>query len=417
MRGASPVSPTYAPTLTPTPLASVTATAAISPAATQRQLRVFHTLWDNVNRYYVYPDFNGVDWAAVRTTTDQRIQAGISDDAFYDLMRDVVDGLKDNHSSFLSPQDAQREEEEFRGDGQYVGVGIISEVNAAKRYAYVLQVLPGSPAQQAGIRAHDHILMIGGQPSVDRDSVNQMALLRGPEGSTVTVTVRTPGAEPRPLVLTRTNLSTSSPVEYHLLRGRKRIGYIQIPTFFEQDVGAQVRAALAALMQSAGVGGRLDGLIVDIRINGGGEYQVLMQTLGFFTQGRVGELVDRTGVVAPLVVNARRIGNSQNAPIVILTGRSTESYAEVFAGAMRARGRAKLVGETTAGNIETLRAHRFEDGSVAWLAEETFHLSDGSNWEGKGLQPDVVVNRAWDEYTADNDPVIAAAVKLLSAGR
>jgi C-terminal processing protease CtpA/Prc len=84
---------------------------------------------------------------------------------------------------------------------------------------------------------------------------------------------------------------------------------------------------------------------------------------------------------------------------------------------LQAQGRVRLVGQRSAGNIETLRAHRFEDGSVAWIAEETFHLTDGSNWEGKGLAPDILVNKAWDEYTDDNDPVIAAAVKVLSSGK
>jgi C-terminal processing protease CtpA/Prc len=72
------------------------------------------------------------------------------------------------------------------------------------------------------------------------------------------------------------------------------------------------------------------------------------------------------------------------------------------------------MGQRSGGNIETLRAHRFEDGSLAWIAEETFKLPNGANWEGKGLEPDTMVNKGWDEFTADNDPVIAAAVKALS---
>jgi C-terminal processing protease CtpA/Prc len=96
-----------------------------------------------------------------------------------------------------------------------------------------------------------------------------------------------------------------------------------------------------------------------------------------------------------------------------LIGPSTESYAEVFAGALQGKGRAQLIGQPSAGNIETLLRHDFEDGSVAWIAQETFRLPDGSGWEGVGLQPDTRIEANWDDFTEANDPAIAAAVKAL----
>jgi carboxyl-terminal processing protease len=101
----------------------------------------------------------------------------------------------------------------------------------------------------------------------------------------------------------------------------------------------------------------------------------------------------------------------------VLIGPSTASYAEVFAGILQANGRARLAGQKSEGNIETLRGHDFEDGSEAWIAEETFRLPNGTNWEGKGLAPDIPVDRNWDDYTADNDPVIAAAQQALTGGQ
>ncbi|NJM39963.1 MAG: hypothetical protein HC853_03895 [Anaerolineae bacterium] len=78
---------------------------------------------------------------------------------------------------------------------------------------------------------------------------------------------------------------------------------------------------------------------------------------------------------------------------------------------MQGKNRAQLIGQPSAGNIETLLRHDFEDGSVAWIAQETFRLPDGSGWEGVGLQPDTRIEIGWDEYTEENDPVIEAAVK------
>jgi carboxyl-terminal processing protease len=405
------LAPTATPVFTPTQTALVTSTVALSQ--TERQINIFHDLWDAVNTYYIYPDFNGLDWKGVRAQYDLSITAGITDEVFYDLMRTVVLNLNDNHSYFLSPDEARQEEADYQGGGQYAGVGLVSDFNYDKHYAYVLQVLPDSPAMLAGIKAHDHILTIEGLPTIDSDGSPNMFRLRGTEGTTVTVSVRTPGDAPRELVLTRAKMSTLSPVEYRLLPGNARIGYILIPTLFEESIGARVRAALRDMTRR----GRLNGLIVDMRINGGGAYPILMQNLGFFSSGVVGYLVDREGVRSSLNVKADRISNLQTVPMAILIGPSTQSYAEVFSGALQAKGRAKLVGQRSGGNIETLRLHEFEDGSQAWIAEETFKLPNGDNWEGDGLTPDVPVDKGWDEYTAENDPMITAAIEALSTSR
>ncbi|HEY3340453.1 MAG TPA: S41 family peptidase [Anaerolineae bacterium] len=416
------LTPGAAVTLTVTPVVSAPASAdAISTTTaltftvedSARQLRVFDELWAIVHDYYVYTDYNGLNWAAVKITAEQEISAGIANSQFYDLMHGVVTSLNDNHSYFLSPEEARAESQDYQGTGEYVGIGILSDQNLAKRYAYVLQVLPDSPALKAGIKAHDHILTVNGIPIIDEQGNSRLSLSRGPAGTTLTLTVQTPGANPRTLVVTSARLSTSSPIESRILPGSKRIGYLLIPTFFEDDMGDRVRTALRQLMK----GGRLDGLIVDMRINNGGAYPVLMTNLGFFTMGNVGSLIDRQGIHQGLSALGERIGNSQTVPLMVLIGPSTQSYAEVYAGALRARGRARLVGQKSAGNIETLHGHDFEDGSEAWIAEETFRLPNGANWEGQGLKPDIPIDKGWDEYTSDNDPVISAAVNALTGGQ
>jgi carboxyl-terminal processing protease len=234
-----------------------------------------------------------------------------------------------------------------------------------------------------------------------------MPLLHGPVGSAVTITVSAQNGYTRTLVINRAPLSMTTPVEFHVITGTKRIGYLMIPTLFEDNVGDEVQSALSAMMAKS----RLDGLIIDLRINGGGAYPVLMRSLGFFTMGKVGSLTNREGAIRTMIVKPEAVGNSQTVPIMVLTGHSTASYAEVFAGILRAMGRARLVGQKTGGNIETLHAHDFEDGSLAWIAEETFKLPNGRNWEGEGLTPDIAVNRGWDEITEDDDPVLTTALK------
>jgi C-terminal peptidase prc len=340
---------------------------------------------------------------------EERIAAGLSDGEFYALLSELISALNDDHSSFLSPEEARSEDDEYASAGTYTGVGLVTDVNTTTRHIYVLSVLPDSPAERAGIQPHDHILEIAGEPSVDEDGNSMSQLLRGEKGTSVAVLVRTPGQEPRPVQLTRDVVSSTERITGNILPGEVRIGYLNVPSLFERDVIARSRQTLRDLMKD----GPLDGLILDLRTNGGGSFPNLRDLLGLFTSGTLGHLVDRAGAKSAVRARANGIGNSQTVPLVVLIGPATESFAEVLAGALQAKGRARLIGQNSAGNIETLLAHEFEDGSRLWLAEEGFRLPDGGSWELVGLAPNVRVDRNWDEYTAANDPVIAEAVRLL----
>ncbi len=393
------------PRTTPAP------TAVVSAGTTARQRRIFRRLWGIVNERYVYPDFNGYDWQAARAEINRRINAGMTDEQFYEAMRGLIAALNDDHSQFLSPDEARDEDAEYEGTGTYIGIGVVSAVNAERGYIYVLNVLPDGPAERSGIRPHDHILEIDGQPSVDEFGQSRSWLLRGDIGTAVSLRVRTPGQAPRLVELQRDEVTSVERIEHRLILrdDDSRIGYLNIPSLFEADVLSRARAALRDLMKD----GPLDGMILDLRTNGGGTYGNLRGLLALFTDGNMGEFASRRGTTTPIRIRPSAIGNSQQVPLVVLVSSSTESFAEVLAGALQAAKRAVLIGQGTAGNVEILLSHDFEDGSRLWLAEETFRLPDGSAWEGEGLTPDVLIPLDWDEYTVEDDPVLAAALERL----
>ncbi len=390
--------------------AQATPTSTAKKGDPYQQDRIFNQFWRIVDERYIYPDFNGADWNAAREESRKRINAGLSDDDFHAMLAGLIESLNDRHSIFLTPAEAKAEDDEYNSASSYVGIGVITDVNADQRHLYVLTVLADSPAAQAGIQPHDHILSIDGEPAVDTQGESQSRRMRGEEGTPVTLSVRTPGQQPRTVILNRGVVSNTERVEYRVLPGAKRIGYLMVPTLFESVIAQQTREAMTAMMK----GGRLDGLILDLRTNGGGTYPNLRDVLALFTRGDMGSLTNRDGDITDIRVRARAIGNSQTVPMVVLIGHGSESFAEVLAGALQYVGRAKLIGENTAGNIETLLSHEFVDGSRLWLAEETFRLPDGTNWEGVGVAPDIRIDKGWDEYTADDDPVISEAVRQLS---
>ena len=416
-------SPTATRTLTPT-LPPPTATSTTTPTATllpptatitptalslDLQLRVFEDLWQLVQDEYLYPDFNGLDWEAVRILYDARIRSGLTNAEFYLAMDEMIFSLNDNHSIFLSPEMVAAEDQEFEGNYDYVGVGILMYGVPERSRAVILAVFPDSPADLAGLQPRDSILSADGFPMIDEQGLLS-SRIRGIEGTSVNLVVQTPGGDPREITLTRQRITTSLPVPHTVLTtaSGKRIGYMLVVTFADNTVDESVAAALEAMTFD----GPLDGLIFDNRPNSGGADTVVRPILSYFTRGTLGYWVSRDAE-RPLRINRPvDINGSQDVPLVILVGLQTVSFGEIFSGVLQDTGRAYIIGETTGGNVETLWGYSFEDGSRVWLARESFRPLNHpqTNWELTGIIPDQEILANWDEYTPETDPLVLAAL-------
>jgi carboxyl-terminal processing protease len=189
-------------------------------------------------------------------------------------------------------------------------------------------------------------------------------------------------------------------------RDGSKIGYIFIPTFFDETIPQQVENALNEF-------GPLDGLILDLRLNGGGSSTVTYPIFEYFVDGELGQFVSRRDA-RTLEIDANQIQNSQTVPLIVMVSEDTVSFGEIFAGVLRDAGRARIVGETSLGNVEVLHGYNFADGSQVWLAAETFHSAfSNSNWEETGIVPDVQAFAEWNTFYFETDPSVAAAVTLL----
>jgi C-terminal processing protease CtpA/Prc len=100
---------------------------------------------------------------------------------------------------------------------------------------------------------------------------------------------------------------------------------------------------------------------------------------------------------------------------VVLVAPETMSFGEVMSGVLRDGGRATVVGQTSQGNVETIRIFDYPNGSRAWIAHDTFQYTgqEPGLWEETGIIPDIEAPSRWDLYTEANDPGLAAAVEVL----
>jgi carboxyl-terminal processing protease len=409
--------PTQTPSFTPTRFFTATPTATpLTPTPTaltlDLQMQVFEKLWSDVDENYLYPDFNGLDWNAVHTAYRQRIQAGLNNADFYAAMADMIASLGDDHSQFLTPDQQAAQQAEYEGNLDYVGIGVILSAVPERKRAVVNVVFPGSPAEEAGLQMHDSILSVDGQPILDADGY-MTSILRGPEGTSVSVMTQRPGEDPRPVTITRRRIAGSVPVASQVITSTlgKRIGYILITTFVDSTTDDQVGAALESMTAD----GPLDGLIIDNRLNEGGYENVLIGTLRYFLSGVVGHFYNRQNESALNLGKGKDIHGSLTVPMVVMVGPGTVSFGEICSGILKDTGRAYVIGETTDGNVEILYGYDLPDGSIAWIAHDAFRPLNhpDANWEKTGIVPDFSAPAPWDLYTLETDPAVIAALDYL----
>ena len=321
----SPSPPSATPTTSVAPTTSATPTISSTPSPSPTRnishVEVFEELWQTVNENYLYEDFNGLDWDAIYKEYLQEIEDGMSDDEFYIAMSEMIYRLGDEHSVYFSPEEAAQSDAEMAGEYDYVGIGILSSPVPERDRVTIILVFPESPAENAGLKIHDSILEVDGQPILDENGFRHN-LLRGPEGTTIELTVQSPGENPRHVQIIRKQISGGLPVPYQIITSEegKRIGYILVPTFKDTNVDEKVEDALLAMTSSTD----LDGLIVDNRHNGGGASDVLINTLAYFSVGNLGTFFNRQSE-RDLTIIGNEINQSLSFPIShLLCNRTTK---------------------------------------------------------------------------------------------
>lgn len=372
------------------------------------QQRTFDTLWSTVNEHYVYDDFNGVDWAGVRDRYRPMIEDELEPEEFTALLERMLAELPPAMVSLQTRQ--ARIEAAASDDRSYEGIGsFVALRREPESRILLLSVMPGSPAEAAGLKSHDAILAIDGQPVVG-DAATEIARVRGPAGSKIVLTVRSPGQAPRDVPVTRGTIdAVQNRLAWDEVGGEAGLGYFLFPSANYETMVQDLVVGLQELDNS----GNLDGLILDLRIVSAGENWPVGSLLSLFTDGTVGEFYTRQEMNPIDITGIFDFLDSQELPVVLIVGPSTTGSAEIFAAIMKAQGKAILVGQSTLGDVETSTPYFLPDGSRAYVATTTFRTNDGTEVGLNGVVPDIPVPLDWDEVTIDDDPVIDAAGQQL----
>ena len=275
-----------------------------------------------------------------------------------DLVYSSVDGmlsLLDPHTNFLRP-DAYAHMRE-RQQGAFHGIGVIISLRGGK--ITVITPIEGTPAARVGLRAGDTIEAVDGQPTEGMDLDDAARKLRGPEGSTVHITVSRPGlAEPLELTIQRARVAADS-VRYAFMIGNDT-AYIRI-TDFIRSTGDEVRRAIERLQAEGATR-----LLLDLRDNPGGIVDSAVAVSGlllepgqevFSTKGRTSDSFQD--------YRASRDGLHFKGSMVVLVNRGSASAAEIVAGTLQDHDRGLVVGETTFGKGVVQTIYPVRDAGLA----------------------------------------------------
>jgi carboxyl-terminal processing protease len=292
----------------------------------------------------------------------------------------MVDALGDTgHSGFLTPDMVSLMRSVT--EGQFEGIG--AEIQMKDKHVVIVAPLDNSPAQRAGLRPGDIILQVNQEPVMRLPLEQVVQRIRGPRGTTVTLTLLDPTTEQtRDVTVTRARVAVHH-VTWQQVPGTT-VAHVRVAGF-SQGVTHDLRQALTALEQQD-----LTHIVLDLRNNPGGLLNEAVETASqFLASGTVLLVRDAHGTTTPVPV--QKDGVAPGLPLVVLINQGTASAAEIVAGALQDAHRAVLVGEKTFGTGTVLKPFPLSDGSVLMLAIEEWLTPNGRVIWHQGIVPDVVV--------------------------
>lgn len=310
------------------------------------------------------------------------------------LIRGAIDGMLaalDPHSAYLDGGDLQRLETMIDGNYSGLGLSVVLEDGAVK----VISPFKGSPADKAGIKAGDFITHLDGKLIYGGSLDDAVAQMRGPSGTSIRLTIFRPGREePLEVDVTR-GVIELEPVTHEVQAGN--IGLITVNEF-SADVGADVYNAWQEIRKKA-PGGRVNGLVLDLRNNPGGslDESVALADL-FLTDGRI---VSQRGRARgeTMLYDAETVYRgdiAEGVPMIVLINAGSASASEIVAGALQDHRRALIMGERSFGKGSVQSLLPLGPDAALKLTTARYFTPSGRSVQEGGIKPDIAVPQISD---------------------
>jgi carboxyl-terminal processing protease len=345
-------------------------------------------------------------WEAWDIVHDQYVDQPVDD---LSLMRGAIQGmlasLDDPYTSYMDPEQYERQKTPL--EGRYEGIG--AWVDITGEYLMIISPIPDTPAEEKGLKPGDLVIAIDGEDMIGIDGELVLKRILGPAGTEVTLTIlRESEPEPFDVTIMRAKITIPSAVGELL---DENIAYIQLYNF-GQNTQKELRDALKELLVN-----NPDGLILDLRYNGGGYLNTAVSVVSEFIETDMVVLYEEMGDGSRRTFTTSGNGLATEIPLVVLINEGSASASEIAAGAIQDHERGLLVGTTTFGKglVQNWVPLTSEDGAIRvtiarWLTPDERQIHK------LGLEPDVLVELTDEDIELERDPQLEKAIEILTTG-
>lgn len=321
---------------------------------------------------------------------DQNFLFDYDEDQIYEgSLKGMFANLGDPYTSYYTPDEFKKLMESL--NGRYSGIGL--SVQASKEgYIKAVSVFDNSPAKEAGIEPGDYITKVNGKAYGASQLEEAVAEIKGEPGTEVTLTIlrteegKTDSKE-FDIKVSRADVSVDT-IDDDILEIRdKKIGYIHIKAFDDitwQDFSDSYSKLMAQ---------DIDGLVLDVRNNPGGALDVVINIAdNFLDEGVIVTTKDKNGKE----VVEKSDASASDIPMVILQNENSASASEILAGAMKDRGRAKVIGTQSFGKGVVQKVFNLENGAGAKITISEYFTPNGTQINKVGVTPNIEVSSEED---------------------
>jgi carboxyl-terminal processing protease len=328
------------------------------------------------------------------------------------LLQGAIDGalgaLGDPHTIYIDPETYSLGVDIVTG--QFEGIGARVEQDPISGEIVIVAPFRDSPADKAGIRAGDAILTVDGESTAGWTVGQAVRLIRGPQGSEVTLGVRHENGETEDITITRAVIAIPTVFTHEVEDADGNpvndIAYVELQQVTEESV-RDLRDAIQDIEQKG-----YRGLILDLRRNPGGGLGATIEVADLFLDsGIILIQVDKEG--NEVIERAEGGDVGEEIPLVVLVGSGSASGAEVVAAAVRDNGRAVLIGTTTFGKGSVNHLRELSDGGALYITIARWLTPNGEQIEAIGLSPDIEVEFTEEDIELDRDVQLFAAIDYL----
>jgi carboxyl-terminal processing protease len=343
---------------------------------------LFWQTWDMIKSNYVDHD----------QLTDKQM--------FYGALKGLVGSTKDPYTVFMDPEDAKMFNEDLAGS--FSGIG--AEVGLRNDVITIIAPLADTPAERAGLRAGDKVYAIDQQSTAGLTVDEAVKKIRGPKGTSVTLTIGRGDAKLQDITIVRDNIVVKSlDYSYDSATG--------IYTITISNFNADTEALFATAVEDIKVK-KPKGLILDLRNNPGGYLDTAVAIASYWIESGV-VVSEQSATKPPRQHLARGFAPLSNLPTVVLINQGSASASEIVAGALMDYGQATTIGKTTYGKGSVQMVNDLPDGSMVKITTAKWLTPSGTSINDKGITPNIEVDFTEEDFNANRDPQMEKAREFL----